>query len=160
VIANGGRLMAPFVVKQVKDAEGRPIKVFRPTIVRQVVGPAAAREVSKSLVSVVGSGSEGTGKAAEVPGFEGRVAGKTGTAEKFINGTYKNGKYVASFAGYLPADQPKFSALVMVDEPKGKNYYGGQVAAPAFRNMAQQIAEYLNIQPEALPAEPVQRAAL
>jgi cell division protein FtsI/penicillin-binding protein 2 len=88
------------------------------------------------------------------------VAGKTGTAEKFINGTYKNGKYVASFAGYLPADQPKFSALVMVDEPKGKNYYGGQVAAPAFRNMAQQIAEYLNIQPEALPAEPVQRAAL
>lgn len=140
-IANGGALMTPRLIKQVNDSEGRPIEVYSPRMVRQVVNPSTARMVSKSLLDVV---SDGTGASARVEGFD--VAGKTGTAQKFVNGEYSKEKYVASFIGYLPADNPQFVALVMVDEPKGKQYYGGQVAAPAFAEMSKQIVQCLNIE--------------
>jgi cell division protein FtsI/penicillin-binding protein 2 len=156
VVANGGRLIAPRVIKQVTDHEGRVIKFFPPRVSRQVISTESARLVSQALASVVSE--EGTARLAAVPGFQ--VAGKTGTAQKFINGAYSKEKYLASFIGYLPEENPAFVLLIMVDEPKGKEYYGGQVAAPAFSSMAKQIAQVLNVEPVSVPALKVERAAL
>lgn len=156
VVANGGRLVAPRVIKEVTDHEGRVIKYFPPRVSRQVISPESARLVSQALASVVSE--EGTAERAAVPGF--RVAGKTGTAQKFMNGAYSKEKYLASFIGYLPEENPAFVLLIMVDEPKGKEYYGGQVAAPAFSSMAAQIAQVLNLEPASVPAQKVERAAL
>ena len=80
---------------------------------------------------------------AEVPGYE--VAGKTGTAQKISSGAYAKDKHRASFIGFLPADRPEFLVSILVDEPKGKIYYGGQVAAPAFSRIATQVAQQLNL---------------
>ena len=82
-----------------------------------------------------------------------RSAGKTGTAQKFVDGAYSHSKFVASFLGYVPEDDPQFVLLVMVDEPKGQNYYGASVAAPAFSEMATQIAEILNVKPKGDPVQ-------
>jgi cell division protein FtsI (penicillin-binding protein 3)/stage V sporulation protein D (sporulation-specific penicillin-binding protein) len=147
-IANGGTLMAPQFIKQVADDHGRVFKVFRPRIVRQVVSRDTARQVSKALAAVVSS--EGTGKNADVPGYT--VAGKTGTAQKAENGHYTLDKHVASFMGYLPEEDPQFSLLVMVDEPQGKKYYAADVAAPAFANIAKQMAQSLDL----VPNQPVE----
>ncbi|PAW79463.1 MAG: hypothetical protein B9S32_02680 [Verrucomicrobia bacterium Tous-C9LFEB] len=143
-VANGGALMTPRIVKQVNDSEGRVVEIYSPRMVRQVIAPSTARMMTQSLEDVVSD--QGTAQAASVPGFT--VAGKTGTAQKFVNGEYSKEKYVASFIGYLPAENPQFVMLVMVDEPKGKQYYGGQVAAPAFAEMSKKIVQCLNLEPK------------
>lgn len=143
-VANGGALMTPRIVKQVNDSEGRVVEIYSPRMVRQVIAPSTARMMTQSLEDVVSD--QGTAQAAAVPGFS--VAGKTGTAQKFVNGEYSKEKYVASFIGYLPAENPQFVMLVMVDEPKGKQYYGGQVAAPAFAEMSKKIVQCLNLEPK------------
>lgn len=150
-IANGGRLMMPTLVRQVTDHQGRVVRAFPPRVVRQVVNERTAGLVSEALTRVLSS--EGTGKRANVPGFT--VAGKTGTAQKVMNGTYSKEKYLASFIGFLPQENPEFAILVMVDEPKGREYHGGQVAAPAFSEMAIQIAQALNLVPVSAPAQKV-----
>lgn len=150
-IANGGRLMMPTLVRQVTDGQGRILRSFPPRVVRQVVSEKTANMVSEALKRVLTS--DGTGKRANVPGFT--VAGKTGTAQKVVNGTYSKEKYLASFIGFLPQENPEFAILIMVDEPKGTEYHGGQVAAPAFSEMATQIAQALNLVPESLPAQKV-----
>ncbi|MES2309101.1 MAG: penicillin-binding protein 2 [Verrucomicrobiota bacterium] len=150
-IANGGRLMEPRLIHQITDNQGRIVKAFPPHVVRQVIQEKTANLVSEALTRVLSS--EGTGKKANVPGFN--VAGKTGTAQKVINGTYSKEKYLASFIGYLPQENPEFVVLVMVDEPKGHEYHGGQVAAPAFAEMAAQIAQSLNLVPKSAPATKV-----
>lgn len=142
-IANGGALMTPRIIKQVNDSEGRVVEVYSPRMIRQVVAPSTARMMTQALQDVVSD--QGTAAAAAVPGFT--VAGKTGTAQKFVNGEYSKEKYVASFVGYLPAENPQFVMLVMVDEPKGKQYYGGQVSAPAFAEMSKKIIQCLNLEP-------------
>jgi cell division protein FtsI (penicillin-binding protein 3)/stage V sporulation protein D (sporulation-specific penicillin-binding protein) len=142
-IANGGRLMAPRLIKQVNDSSGKPLEIYPPKVLRQVIAPETAGQVAQALMSVVSD--NGTAPKAKVPGFS--VAGKTGTAQKFINGNYSREKYLSSFIGFLPVEDPQFVVLVMVDEPKGREYYGGQVAAPAFSEMSQQIAQYLNLVP-------------
>lgn len=147
-IANGGRLMEPRLIRQISDNQGRVLKAFPPHVVRQVVQEKTANLVSEALTRVLSS--EGTGKKANVPGFT--VAGKTGTAQKVINGTYSKEKYLASFIGFMPQENPEFVILVMVDEPKGREYHGGQVAAPAFAEMAAQIAQSLNLVPVSAPA--------
>jgi cell division protein FtsI/penicillin-binding protein 2 len=73
------------------------------------------------------------------------VAGKTGTAKKVVQGDYTKDKYRASFIGFLPAEKPEFLVSIMVDDPKGKVYYGGLVAGPAFKNIATQVAEQLHL---------------
>ncbi len=143
-VANGGALMTPRIVKQVNDSAGRVVEIYSPRMVRQVIAPSTARMMTQSLEDVVSD--QGTAQAASVPGFT--VAGKTGTAQKFVNGEYSKEKYVASFIGYLPAENPQFVMLVMVDEPKGKQYYGGQVAAPAFAEMSKKIVQCLNLEPK------------
>lgn len=140
-IANGGKRMEPRVVKAVVDRDNRVVMQFLPKVVCQVVRPEIASQVNEALRGVVSE--NGTAEAAQVPGFE--VAGKTGTAKKLVQGVYSKDKYRASFIGYLPADHPEFLVSILVDEPKGKLYYGGQVAAPAFKNIATFVAEQLNL---------------
>ncbi len=143
VIANGGRLMRPRLVKQVLTAEGEVKKDFPPVEVRRVISEEIAEQVSQMLVAAVQEG--GTGTQAQVEGCP--VAGKTGTAEKLAkNAKYKVRDYwTSSFVGFLPADNPQLLIAVMVDEPMGKKYYGGDVAGPAFKEIAEKSAPLLGV---------------
>lgn len=151
VIANGGRLLAPQLIKQVTDETGRVVKAFPPRVLRQVISPAAAREVTRALIQVT---VDGTAKNIHIDGFS--YAAKTGTAQVFENGEYSHTKHVASFLGFLPVDDPAFVALVMVDQPQtGRNKdYGAQVSGPVFAALAKQVAQIMNIPPDQ-PTAPV-----
>lgn len=141
-IANEGMLMEPKIALALKDQEGNTIHEFEPKLRRQVISPQTARTEMQILETVV---SEGTGSNAYVPGF--RVAGKTGTAQKVVDGRYVQGKYVASFLGIAPADDPRVVVLVVIDEPDPANYYGGQIAAPVVGNILSDTLRYLKVQP-------------
>lgn len=123
-LANGGVLMRPFLVKEVRDDEGEVLYERRPEVVRRIVSPEVARAVTTVLTSVV---SEGTGMRAALVNLE--VAGKTGTARLTKAGRYERGRYAASFVGYTPADRPSLVILTKLENPQGA-YYGGAVAAP------------------------------
>ncbi len=138
VIANGGNLMKPYIVKAIRDSSGKPLKVFSPTIIRNVLTPESAARVKKILIGVV---ENGTGKMAKIPDFT--AAGKTGTGQKIEpNGAYSHSKFMASFAGFAPAEDPQIAIVVIVDEPRG-SYYGGVVSAPVFKNVAADVLRYL-----------------
>ena len=145
VIANGGRFVVPHLAKQVTDKTGRVMKVYQPRIVRQVIAPDVARDVAKALEQVT---LDGTAKSVHIDGYS--FAGKTGTAQKFVDGKYSTTQHVSSFIGFLPAQDPEFVALVMVDDPKTKpaKDYGAEVSAPVFANIAKQVAQILNIPPD------------
>lgn len=139
-IANGGTLMQPYLLKEVRTPDGRVVKVMNPSPVRNVISQKTAKILSTYMERVV---LEGTGKNAKVFGY--RVAGKTGTAQKSApRGGYIPGKFVASFIGFVPADDPKIAILVEVDEPRG-SIYGSQVAAPAFSNIARDVLYALGV---------------
>ncbi|MFZ9919546.1 MAG: peptidoglycan D,D-transpeptidase FtsI family protein [Terrimicrobiaceae bacterium] len=148
VIANGGKLMAPQIVKSVEDQAGG-IDRHQPKVVREVVPEKTAHFISNALAAVTQPG--GTATFARVNGFN--VAGKTGTAQKVSDkGGYAPGKYVVSFVGYMPAEDPRFVCLVMVDDAQvssGLNY-GGLVAAPIFSRIAERSARHLDL----VPTEP------
>ncbi len=151
-IANGGRLMRPLLVDRLEDAEGRVILKNYPQIVRQVLRPEICRQVVETLKRVVSS--DGTAEKARLGYYS--AAGKTGTAQKLEHGEYSHSKYFSSFIGFFPADHPELLIYVCVDEPdRAKGFYGGQVAAPAFKNIALRSANYLNIRPETAVGEPV-----
>jgi cell division protein FtsI/penicillin-binding protein 2 len=153
VVANGGKLMAPQLIAKVTDSSGATVKAFEPRVVRQVIAPETAQEVDKALQQVT---VDGTAKDIKIKGYS--FAGKTGTAQKFVNGEYSHTQFVSSFIGFLPAEDPAFVALVMVDAPQTKKYYGAEVSAPVFADMARQIAQILNVpedQPNAAPPAPV-----
>lgn len=138
IIANGGQLMQPFIVKEIRDQYGEPVKVIEPKMVKKVLSVDTANRIKKILVGVV---EEGTGKMAKVLGFS--AAGKTGTAQKLEpNGTYSHDKFVASFIGFAPAEDPLIAVAVSVDEPRG-SIYGGVVSAPVFKNVALDTLRYL-----------------
>jgi cell division protein FtsI (penicillin-binding protein 3)/stage V sporulation protein D (sporulation-specific penicillin-binding protein) len=139
-IANGGKRMEPRLIKAVVDRDNRVVKQFLPRVVCQVVRPEVAQQVTEALRGVVSE--EGTAAEAQVPGFE--VAGKTGTAQKYTPEGYVQ-KYRSSFVGYLPAQKPEFVVSILVDDAKGKKIYGGQVAGPAFREIATHVAEQLRL---------------
>ncbi|RMF89229.1 MAG: penicillin-binding protein 2 [Nitrospinota bacterium] len=139
-IANGGKLVKPYVVQRIQR-EGQVVRSFSPQPIRQVISPAVSQELRTILQGVV---ERGTGKLAAVDGYT--VAGKTGTAQKIDpqSKTYARGKVVASFVGFLPADHPRITLLVALDEPKGR-VWGGTVAAPVFSRIARQIMPYLQV---------------
>jgi len=142
--ANGGALMRPFVVKAVLNHEGVVLKENRPKVIRQVVSPETARTVAAIMKTVTEEG--GTGKAASVAGYE--VAGKTGTAQKALaNGKGYSDKRIGSFCGFVPAGDPQVVITVVIDEPEGIRY-GGVVAAPAFKAIAEQVLPYLGSYPK------------
>lgn len=161
-IANGGNLMRPYLVEQILDDSGAVTQRFEPQIVRRVISPETARKITKMMEGVTGEG--GTGMRAALDGY--RVAGKTGTAQKVdpVTHTYSPTKRIGSFVGFVPADKPKLTIAVIIDEPQGVKY-GGVVAAPAFRTIAQNSLAYLKIQPNtpttaaAKPPEPKAPAA-
>jgi cell division protein FtsI (penicillin-binding protein 3) len=144
VFANGGYLMKPYIVQTVTNKKGRVLEHFTPQKVRRVISEKTADIIKNMMKSVLETG--GTGKNAVLFGYS--AGGKTGTAQKVgRSGTYERGKYVASFVGFAPVKKPAITVLVIVDEPKGK-HYGGTVAAPAFRKIAQETLIYLNVLPD------------
>ena len=140
-IANGGVRVAPRIVDRVVDAQGNTIYTPpRPAPVR-VVSEKTAAVLNEILKAVV---ARGTGQKAALA--EHVVAGKTGTAQKAGRGGYTMDRVVASFAGYVPADRPRLAILIVVDEPKGSQY-GGTIAAPAFKEIAEPALRYLGVPP-------------
>lgn len=147
-IANGGHLMKPYIVKQICDKNGNVVKNIDPVEVRQVISENTSHQMREILEGVV---SEGGGRNAYVPGF--RLAGKTGTSEKLPRGS---GEYIASFVGFAPADNPQIAVLVLLDNPRGNEYYGGMIAAPVVGNIVNDTLRYLGIQPQYTQDEMVQ----
>ncbi len=143
-IANGGELMRPLVLKRVTNTKGESLHVPEPEAVSHPIRPETARLMARLLTGVT---EDGTGKRAKVEGFS--VAGKTGTAEKPGPGGYDHLRNLASFIGFLPAENPEISIMVTFDEPQGgpNQRTGGAVAAPVFRAIAEQAVRYLDIPP-------------
>jgi cell division protein FtsI/penicillin-binding protein 2 len=142
-IANNGWLMQPMLVDRLEDRDGNVVAKYKPQRVRQVISDSAAKLMVTALKTVVSS--DGTAAKAALEHYT--AAGKTGTAQKAGVGGYMPGKYIASFIGFFPADNPELCISVVMDEPK-EGYYGGQVAAPIFKQIAESAANYLNIRPE------------
>ena len=153
-VANGGRLMKPLVVKSVLDEHGTPLMQYTPQLVGQPISPEATVLMTTALRKV--PSPVGTAPKAAVPRFD--VAGKTGTAQKLENGQYVN-KYYSSFIGYLPASDPEISIYVSLDEPVGGAYYGGSVAGPVFRAVAEKVTQYLGIPPQQLDSVDTKKVA-
>lgn len=130
-LANGGLLVRPFVVAEHRSITGEVLWQARPDSVRRAFRRETARQLLPVFERVV---NEGTGRAAQVEGLP--VAGKTGTAFKVVDGRYQSGAYRASFVGFFPADDPQVALIVVLDEPR-RSIYGGQVAAPIFRRIAE-----------------------
>lgn len=137
-LANGGRLMEPHLIREIRDADGSVVSRQSPTVLRRVVPEEVARAVSGVLVDVV---EEGTATRAALATFD--VAGKTGTSRRTEDGRYAAGAYTASFAGFFPADNPQIVIFVKLDEPQGA-YYGGLTAAPVTRETLQGILAVRN----------------
>ncbi len=139
---NGGLLMQPYLVKEISDSEtGKTVKSFYPTVVDRAVSQETSKQIATMLQRVV---EEGGGKNAKIEGYQ--VGGKTGTAQKFVDGALAQGKYVSSFIGFFPASSPKYLALMIVDEPEGQSY-GSIVAAPYAALVFREIINYKNIEP-------------
>ncbi len=139
-ICNDGVMVRPRIAKELVDDEGNVIETFETEQIRKVISPETAQTVRQILESVV---TNGTSKNAYIKGF--RVAGKTGTSEKQPR---NNGKYIASFVGFAPANDPEIIGLLMLDEPMGGTYMGGQIAAPTFQKIFDDVLRYLNIEPQ------------
>ena len=143
-VANKGRLMRPMLVSRLEDQTGQVFAQYHPQMVRQVVSERAAQLTVTGLKNVVST--NGTALRARLDHYT--VAGKTGTAEKPLNGAYTD-EYVSSFFGFFPADKPEVCISVVLDEPeKVTGYYGGTTAAPIFKIIAEQVAKYLKIRPD------------
>jgi cell division protein FtsI/penicillin-binding protein 2 len=142
-IANDGWLMSPMIVNRLERRDGSVVQQYAPQRNRQVVTENTARQMIEALKTVVTK--DGTAPGAALKNYV--VAGKTGTAQKAENGVYVSGKYIASFIGFFPADNPELCISVVMDEPK-EGYYGGQVCGPVFRDIAERCASYLNIPPD------------
>lgn len=142
VFANGGFLVQPTLIHEVRDAAGNTVVSRRPGAPRRVLAPEVAAAIATMLERVV---TEGTGKAAQVAGF--RIAGKTGTAQKAAVGSYKSGRHAAWFAGFFPQPKPSMVLVVCVDEPEA-TFWAAEVAAPAFGRMAARLLHLLGHVPQ------------
>ncbi len=142
-IANDGVLMRPYIVQAITDSNGRLLRNTQPQTIRRAISLQTAHALTQIMQSVTQEG--GTGVNAALEGFT--ICGKTGTAQKVDeSGTYAKGKYIASFVGFTPVENPEIVILVVVNEPR-KNHYGGVVAAPAFKKIALETLSYLDITP-------------
>ena len=149
-IANGGELLEPYIIDKIVMPDGRVLRQGQKKVVRRVITEDVAGQMRMMMEKVV---SEGGGKPAHIAGYQ--IAGKTGTAEKLAEqGGYAPGEYIASFVGFVPAANPQYAMLVMLDTPQG-SFYGSQVSAPVFKDTLQQILVAKGIQPsthEGLPS--------
>jgi cell division protein FtsI (penicillin-binding protein 3) len=175
VVANGGHLMTPHLIKEIREEEkrsdirpvdqksmpqgNRRFATFRasPQTQRRVISEGTAKEMVQILEEVVSK--SGTAAQAAIPGYS--VAGKTGTAQKFnpATGRYSPDRFVSSFVGFAPAEDPVVTILVIVDEPEGKGW-GGTIAAPVFAAIGKEVLHYLKVPPMTVATEPVLTASL
>ena len=137
-IANGGKLMQPYVVAKTTDENGRPIDITKPVVRRQVISEKTSKTVADMMQKVV---NEGTAKIGYVSGY--RVGGKTGTSQKLS----KKGEYIASYGCFAPADDAKIAVLITIDEPHGGQIHGGQIAAPVAARVVESTLKYMNVEP-------------
>lgn len=140
-VANGGKLLKPYVVKSVTDSSGNIVKENQPHVIRRVISFKTSLQLTQILRNVV---ENGTGKRAQIPGY--LVCGKTGTAEMAEAGGYSGSKYVASFMGFFPAEEPRIAIIVKVEEPQGA-IWGGVVSAPVFSEIGKAALWELGIPP-------------
>ena len=142
-IANGGYLMKPYIVKKVVSPEGKVLMEKTPEVLKRVISYDTASKITRILEEVV---KNGTGKNAGISGY--RVAGKTGTAQMSNpeTGTYYKDRYLSSFIGFAPADNPRLALVVIVENPR-KHNYGGVVAAPIFKSVTEKALFYMRIPP-------------
>jgi cell division protein FtsI (penicillin-binding protein 3) len=149
-IANGGFLVRPYVVSEIISPDNRTLASFRDTEPQRILTAKTAETFKDILKSVTEEG--GTAKSASVDGNQ--VAGKTGTAQMIdpVTKRYSRDKYVSSFVGFVPADNPRLAMIVVVYEPRGQ-IYGGVVAAPVFREISRQALSYLNVPREDNPGQ-------
>ncbi len=139
-ITNDGTMVRPRIAKELVDDSGNVIQNFETEYIRKVISAETAATTRQILESVV---TNGTSKNAYIPGF--RIAGKTGTSEKLPRG---NGKYIASFMGFAPANDPEVIGLLILDEPMGDSHMGGQIAAPTFKLIFDDVLRYLGVEPQ------------
>ncbi|HZG57852.1 penicillin-binding transpeptidase domain-containing protein [Paenibacillus sp.] len=150
-IANGGKLMQPYVVKRVVDSDtGEVLMQNGPKELGQVVSPAVAKQVTEYLKQVV-SDERGTGRRARVDGYE--VAGKTGTANIVVDGEYSPDTWVVSFIGYAPADDPRIAVAIIADQPDlgGDSNRAGEVSGTVFREIVSQSLRHMGVKPDTAP---------
>jgi cell division protein FtsI (penicillin-binding protein 3)/stage V sporulation protein D (sporulation-specific penicillin-binding protein) len=153
VIASGGELLRPQIISEVRTPAGETVYRFGSSVVRRVLTEKTARDMAQALQGVVSE--NGTGDVAAIPGYE--VAGKTGTAQKLIEGRYSDRNHIGSFTGFFPASTPRVVITVVVDNgkpPKGGVAYGRVVAAPSFKRIAEKLIPYLDIKPAGSESAP------
>jgi cell division protein FtsI (penicillin-binding protein 3) len=147
-IANGGTLIEPRVVRAIiKDGRRTTLQ---PRALRRTVSPGTAAELTAIMEEVV---ERGTARAAQIDGYT--IAGKTGTAAKLVNGRYSKSEYNASFVGFIPSRNPVLTIIVVIDSPHAVGYYGGVVAAPVFKRIAEAAMRQLGVPPNIGAAPPV-----
>ncbi len=146
-VANGGYRVTPSVVDRIIDQEG-DLVFSRSSEVTRIMRPETAATVRDAFEGVV---IRGTGRRAALEGY--RAAGKTGTAQKIVDGRYSKSKYLSSFIGFAPLPHPRITVLVQIDEPRGA-IYGGEVAAPVFARIAQETLMKLKVAPDRIVAPP------
>ena len=136
---NGGNYYTPHLLKGIVSSDGKKVEEYTPVLKQKPISAQASRMLAEMLEGVV---KEGSGKKAFIEGY--KVGGKTGTAQKYENGHIAAGKYVSSFVGFFPSDNPRYLALIIVDEPEG-TYYGSAVAAPVAKEIFEDIIKIKNI---------------
>ena len=152
---NGGNLMKPYLVKEIRDSNGEVLQANQPTVVRQVISEQTSKEVRSILERVVGDNVDGTGKNAYVAGYQ--IGGKTGTSEKVAqDATGARKEYIVSFLGFAPADDPKIAILILLDTPSSESgvyISGGNMAAPVVGHMMADILPYIGVEPSYTQSE-------
>jgi cell division protein FtsI (penicillin-binding protein 3) len=143
-LGNGGVRMEPYVVAEIQDPDGAPIRVFEPTIDRRVISKETAQDVLDMMVLVTEKGGPGT--RAAIPGY--RVAGKTGTAWKHMDGGYSRTERIGSFIGVVPADNPRLAMAIVVDGPSKGSRFGGSTAGPAFKKIGMDSLRMMGVSPD------------
>ena len=138
---NGGNYYVPRLLKSIVSSDGTVVESNEPVLKNKTISAEASSMLCAMLEDVV---TEGSGKHAYIEGY--KVAGKTGTAQKYENGAVAAGKYVSSFVGFFPSDDPQYLALIIVDEPQG-SYYGSTVAAPVAKSIFEDIIAIKNLKP-------------
>lgn len=154
-LANNGKMMKPHIIKSINNPDGSVYKEIQPEVVGQPIPEAIAKTIDGILEKEV---SEGGGHKAYVDGYH--FGGKTGTAQKLNTeyGGYLDGRYIASFIGFGPLEDPRFVALVVIDDPSG-TFYGGQIAAPVFKDIMSQLVRYYQISPSVTKAKDIKADA-
>ncbi|MBX7045534.1 MAG: PASTA domain-containing protein [Ignavibacteria bacterium] len=133
-VANNGVLLKPYIIKKETGLDGQTIFENSPIEIRQVISQNTAKLLSTLMIGVV---ETGTATDAQIGGV--KIAGKTGTAQRVVDGKHSSGSHTGSFVGFFPADNPQFLITVILDDPKGGQFYGGKIAAPVFKRVAERI---------------------